>query len=102
MDKDYFNAKESWKNILERWDKFNEIENVLILFYRDKVANAGWIEKEKVYWAEKKLCPLIVVDENVALNLTEQKYKELVAQLKLKIKEFNLNKKLEKIDKDFE
>lgn len=97
----YTIAKESWKHILDSWAIFNQIGNVLILYYKDKVVSAGWTEKENVKWIEKNVCPLIVVDKNVALNLTEQKYNELVIQLKLKIKEFNLNKKLEKIDKDF-
>lgn len=102
MNIDYRTAKENWKYYFDTWVKFNEFGNVFLLYYQDKVITAGWTEKSRVDYISKNVCPLIVVDKNVALNLTEQKFNELVAQLRLKIKEFNLNKKLEKIEKDFE
>jgi hypothetical protein len=101
MNIDYITAKENWKYFFDTWAMFNQVGNVLILYYQDKVVNAGWTDKNKVDWITKNVCPLIVVDKNVALNLTEQKYNELVTQLELKIKEFNLNKTLENIEKDF-
>lgn len=102
MNIDYSTAKVNWKYIFDTWVKFNDNGNVFLLYYQDKVITAGCTEKSRVDYISKNVCPLIVVDKNVALNLTEQKFNELVAQLRLKIKEFDLNKKLEKIEKDFE
>lgn len=72
-----------------------------ILYQLDGVIQVGWTHKDKICELDK-ICDFITVDENTALNLTEQKYNELVEELKYKIKKRKIEMKLEEIKKDFE
>lgn len=99
---DYELARKTWRDLsISKWLTDTPHEYVLWI---DEIMNqisAGWCETEFV---DKEDAPnaRIVVPKQIALNLTKEDYDFYVNELRKKEKVFKMNRKLQKLEKDFQ
>lgn len=71
------------------------------LFKRNNIYEVGHLFKENQF-KFKKHCPTIIIPRYVAYELNELDFLNYVKQLQIEIKRFEINGKLEAMNKDFE
>jgi hypothetical protein len=97
---------EPWDSARLNWTLMNSNPYIdkeyveYILYQLDNRIRAGWTNKNRIP-ALDEICDFVVVDKNTALNITEQKYNELLKELNYRIKKRKLKMKLDDINKDF-
>ena len=98
----YEAARKTWRDLsVSSWLKYTPYEYVL---WVDEIMNqisAGWCETQFAF-TEDAPHARIVIPKEIALNLTKEDYDFYVNELRKKEKRFKMNRKLKKLEEDFQ
>lgn len=71
------------------------------IYKRNNIYEVGHLYKENQF-KFKNYCPTIIIPRHDAYKLTESEFLNYVKKLQIEIKRFDINEKLQSMNKDFE